>query len=191
MKKRCEWVPKNDQLYCKYHDIEWGTPVHNDKLLFESLILDGAQAGLSWITILRKRANYRKAYENFDITAVAAFDDQKFEQLLKNSGIIRNRLKLKSSISNAKIAADIVKEFGSFNRYIWGFVGGKTIVNSWIKDSEIPTSSKESDHMSSDLKTRGFKFVGTTICYAFMQAVGMVNDHIVSCFRYNELNNLK
>ncbi len=183
MKQRCQWAG-NDPLYQKYHDEEWGVPLHNDQKLFEMLILEGAQAGLSWITILRKRENYRKAFSNFDAKKIAKYDSKKVEQLLLNEGIIRNRLKIASTIQNAKCFLEVQKEFGSFDKYIWQFTGGKTINNRWRTIKEIPTETKESDAMSKDLKKRGFKFVGSTICYAFMQAVGMVNDHTVDCFRY-------
>jgi len=184
-KTRCPWVPLNDPLYVEYHDNEWGVPVHDDRLLFESLILDGAQAGLSWITILRKRENYRRLYDNFDPQKVVRYGEEKLAQLLSDPGIVRNRRKVESSISNARVFLDIQEEFGTFDRYIWQFVEGKTIVNAREKLSDYPATSKESDAMSKDLKKRGFKFAGSTICYAFMQAVGMVNDHSVDCFRYS------
>lgn len=183
MKHRCQWAG-NDPLYQKYHDEEWGVPVHDDRKLFEMLILEGAQAGLSWITILRKRENYRKAFSNFDAKKIAKYDSKKVEQLLLNDGIIRNRLKIASTINNAKLFLELQKEFGSFDKYIWQFVNGKPIKNNWKSLKEIPPKTNESDTMSKDLKKRGFKFVGSTICYAFMQAVGMVNDHTVDCFRY-------
>lgn len=183
MKQRCQWAG-NDPLYQKYHDEEWGKPVHDDRKLFEMLILEGAQAGLSWITILRKRENYRKAFDNFDAKKIAKFDAKKVKKLLQNEGIIRNKLKINSTIQNAKLFLEVQKEFGSFDKYIWQFVNGKPIKNKWESIKEIPAKTKESDAMSKDLKKRGFKFVGSTICYAFMQAVGMVNDHTVDCFRY-------
>jgi DNA-3-methyladenine glycosylase I len=171
-----------------YHDEEWGVPVHDDRVLFESLILDGAQAGLSWETVLRKRENYRAAFDGFDVRTVAGYDEGKVEELLSNPGIIRNRLKVTSAIHNAKAFIAVQEEFGSFDSYIWQFVGGTTKVNSWRSDGEIPARTPESDAMSKDLKRRGFKFAGSTICYAFMQAAGMVNDHVVSCFRYDQIN---
>ncbi len=187
MATRCEWVPKGDLLYQKYHDEEWGVAIHDDRLLFEFLILEGAQAGLSWITILRKRDNYRAAFDNFDAAKIANYDDRKFQELLSNPGIVRNRLKINSAIQNAKAFLDIQQEFGSFDQYIWQFVDGQTTVNRWKTLKEVPAKTAESDAMSKDLKKRGFKFVGSTICYAFMQAAGMVNDHTIDCFRYSEL----
>lgn len=183
---RCCWAG-SDPLYCAYHDIEWGVPVHDDRLLFEFLILEGAQAGLSWITILRKRDAYRQAFAGFDPLVVAAFGEEKVAELLTNVGIVRNRLKIESAITNARVFLKVQKEFGSFDRYIWNFTGGKTVQNSWLMLSDVPATTPESDLMSRDLKKRGFKFVGSTICYAFMQAIGMVNDHTVDCFRYPEL----
>lgn len=180
---RCPWAT-SDPLYTLYHDREWGVPVHDDRKLFEMLILEGAQAGLSWITILKKRENYRKAFDNFDANKIAQYDTKKVKQLLKNKGIVRNRLKIEAAIQNAKAFLAVQKEFGSFDKYIWQFVGGKQKVNRWKSLKQIPTTTPESDAMSKDLKKRGFKFVGSTICYAFMQAVGMVNDHLVSCHRY-------
>ena len=184
--KRCPWC-ENDELYIKYHDEEWGIPVHDDKKHFEFLILEGVQAGLSWITILRKRENYRVAFDNFDPVKVAEYGDKKIDQLLNNSGIVRNRRKILASVNNAKRFLEVQKEFGSFDRYIWNFVNDKPVVNSWKSISEIPSKTKLSDEISKDLKKRGFKFVGSTIIYAHMQAIGLVNDHIVSCFRYNQL----
>jgi DNA-3-methyladenine glycosylase I len=186
MKKRCEWVP-DDPLYRDYHDTEWGVPVHDDRKLFESLVLDGMQAGLSWSTILKKRENFRKAFDDFDPRKVAGYDQKKIQSLLEDEGIIRNRRKIEASIQNAKAFLVVQKEFGSFDTYIWQFVGGKPKVNSWKILQEIPTKTPESDALSKDLIDRGFKFVGSTICYALMQAVGMVNDHTVDCFRYREL----
>jgi DNA-3-methyladenine glycosylase I len=186
MKKRCEWVP-DDPLYMDYHDTEWGVPVHDDRKLFESLVLDGMQAGLSWSTILKKRENFRKAFDDFDPRKVAEYDHKKILSLLVNQGIIRNRLKIEAAIQNAKAFLSIQKEFGSFDAYIWRFVGGKPKVNSWKTLQEIPTKTPESDALSKDLIDRGFKFVGSTICYALMQAIGMVNDHNIDCFRYKEL----
>jgi len=182
---RCGWAG-SDPLYCRYHDSEWGVPVHDDRLLFEFLILEGAQAGLSWITILRKREAYRLAFSNFEAAAVAAFDAEKVVQLMNNPGIVRNRLKIAAAIINAKLFLAVQEEYGSFDSYIWGFTGGKTIQNSWGRLADLPASTQESERMSRELKKRGFKFVGATICYAFMQAVGMVNDHTVDCFRYQE-----
>lgn len=186
MKKRCEWSV-SDPLYVKYHDEEWGVPVHDDKKLFEMLLLEGAQAGLSWITILKKRINYRKAFDNFNAKKIAKYDEKKRKELLENAGIVRNKLKVNAFIVNAQLFLDIQKEFGSFDKYIWQFVNYKPIVNKFKSLKEIPPFTKESDAMSKDLKKRGFKFVGSTICYAFMQATGMVNDHITSCYRYREL----
>ncbi len=183
--KRCEWA-KND-LAIDYHDKEWGVPLHDDRLLFEFLILEGAQAGLSWDTILAKRENYRKAFDNFDAKTIAKYDDKKYDELLNNAGIVRNRLKIKSAIQNANAYLKVVEEFGTFDKYIWNFVDDKPIVNKYKKLEDVPAKTEISDAMSKDLKKRGFNFVGSTICYAFMQATGMVNDHLVSCFRYDEL----
>jgi DNA-3-methyladenine glycosylase I len=182
---RCLWSG-NDALYIKYHDEEWGVPVHDDKKLFEMLLLEGAQAGLSWITILCKRENYRKAFDDFEAKKIAKYDSKKVRQLLQNEGIIRNRLKINAAIINAKLFLEVQKEFGSFDKYIWQFVNGKPIKNKWKSLKQIPAKTKESDDMSKDLKKRGFKFVGSTICYAFMQAVGMVNDHVIDCFCYKK-----
>jgi DNA-3-methyladenine glycosylase I len=176
--KRC--FGNGDELYMAYHDNEWGVPVHDDRHLFEMLILEGAQAGLSWITILKKRENYRRAFDNFDARKVARYDARKIQKLLADPGIVRNRLKINATVQNAKAFLAVQKEFGSFDKYIWQFVGGKPIRNSW-KRGQIPAKTKESDAMSKDLLKRGFKFVGSTICYAFMQAVGLVNDHVVDC----------
>ncbi len=186
MKIRCPW-PGADPLYIKYHDIEWGTPLHDDRQLFEFLLLDGFQAGLSWITILKKRTNYRKAFDHFDPKKIAAYDLRKVKELLANQGIIRNKLKIEAAIQNAKSFLTIQAEFGSFDNYIWQFTDGKTIKNAWKALAEIPAKTDESAAMSNDLKKKGFKFVGPIICYAFMQAAGMVNDHLVSCFRYNQI----
>jgi DNA-3-methyladenine glycosylase I len=183
---RCAWVG-SDPLYRAYHDEEWGVPVHDDKLLFEFLILEGAQAGLSWITILRKRATYRLAFAGFDPELVARFDEAKVAELLVNPGIVRNRLKVASTITNARAFLKIQEEFGTFAAYQWRFVDGKPIINAWRTIAEVPASTPVSDAMSRDLKKRGFRFVGSTICYAHMQAVGMVNDHTVDCFRWREL----
>jgi len=188
---RCGWST-SDQLYINYHDKEWGVPVHDDRLLFEFLILEGAQAGLSWITILKKRENYCKAFNDFDAEKISRYNKSKIEKLLQNEGIVRNRLKIEATIQNAKAFLKIKEEFGSFNKYIWSRFGGinvKPIVNSWKTIKEIPAKTNESDAMSKDLVKREFKFVGSTICYAFMQAVGMVNDHAVDCFRYIEILN--
>jgi DNA-3-methyladenine glycosylase I len=181
-KKRCGWAGE-DPLYCAYHDTEWGVPVHDDQRLFEFLILEGAQAGLSWITVLRKRENYRKAFAGFDPIKVARFDEARRERLMQNEGIIRNRLKIESAVINAKVFLKVQKEFGSFDAYIWSFVGGQPLINAWATLKDVPASTSESDAMSKDLKKRGFKFVGSTICYAFMQACGLVNDHVGTCFR--------
>lgn len=183
---RCGWSV-SDPLYTKYHDEEWGVPVHDDRKLFEMLILEGAQAGLSWITILKKRENYRKAFDRFNPKKIACYDARKKRELLSNAGIVRNRLKISSAISNAKAFLEIQKEFGSFDSYIWRFVDGKPITNRWVSLKDIPPKTSESDAFSKDLKLRGFRFVGSTICYAFMQAVGMVNDHITPCFRRTQL----
>jgi DNA-3-methyladenine glycosylase I len=174
----------------KYHDEEWGEPKHDDRRLFEDLVLDGAQAGLSWSTILRKRENYREAFDNFDPVKVAAYDEAKIEDLLQNPGIVRNRQKVNSAVKNAKAFLKIQEEFGSFDAYIWGFVDGKPIQNQWKSMSELPAKTELSEMVSKDLKERGFNFVGPTIIYAFMQAVGMVNDHTVDCFRYLEVGEL-
>ena len=187
MKIRCPWA-NNDPLMIEYHDREWGVSVHDDSLLFEFLILEGAQAGLSWTTILKKRENYRLAFDNFDPEKVSEYNDQKIEELVENSGIVRNKLKIRSAIVNAKLLLEIQREYGSFDNYIWKFVDGKPIQNKWKKMEDIPSSTLESENMSSDLKNRGFKFVGPTICYAFMQAVGIVNDHLIDCFRHSELD---
>jgi len=181
---RCRWA--TNDLSILYHDREWGVPQHDDRVLFEFLILEGAQAGLSWDTILKKRENYRAAFDAFDPTKVARYDRRKVQALLRNEGIIRNRLKVASAIANARAFLEVQKEFGSFDRYIWQFVGGKPRVNRWRRGQRIPARTAESDAMSKDLRKRGFNFVGSTICYAFMQATGMVNDHAVECFRYRE-----
>ncbi len=183
--KRCPWA-KTD-LYAQYHDTEWGVPVHDDRLLFEFLILEGAQAGLSWETILKKRENYRAAFDQFDPATVAKYGQKKRKGLLSDAGIVRNRLKIDAAIQNAKMFLAVQDEFGTFDEYIWGFVGGQQKQNSWASIKEVPAKTTESDAMSKDLKRRGFKFVGSTICYAFMQAVGMVNDHLIECFRHGEI----
>ena len=186
-KIRCQWAG-SDQLMIEYHDKEWGVPVHDDMKLFEMLILEGAQAGLSWSTILKRREGYIKAFDNFDPTKVSKYNSKKKKELLGDEGIIRNRLKVEAAIINAKIFLEVQKEFGSFDRYIWQFVSYSPIKNKFEKLSDYPAMTKESDEMSKDLKKRGFKFVGSTICYAFMQAVGMVNDHSMKCFRHNSIN---
>lgn len=189
MVNRCMWAGQDSEMI-NYHDKEWGTPVHDDRLLFEFLILEGAQAGLSWSTILRKRENYRKAFNNFDTKKIAQYDEKMIEELLNNEGIIRNRLKINAVISNAKAFLTVQEEFGSFNKYIWKFVNHRPIINKFKDLSELPSKTEISEQMSKDLKKRGFKFVGPTICYAFMQAVGMVNDHVMDCFRYDAINHI-
>ena len=185
-KKRCDWLTE-DELYISYHDRDWGVPVHDDAKLFEMLILEGAQAGLSWLTVLKRRETYRTAYDGFDPTRIARWDQEKIESLLKDPGIIRNRLKVEAAKTNALAFLQVIEEFGSFDVFIWSFVDGNSIQNSWTTLKEIPANTTESDTMSRELKERGFKFVGSTICYAFMQSVGMVNDHTTDCFRYKEL----
>lgn len=182
-KKRCAWVT-DDQLYLKYHDDEWGVPVYDDRRLFEMISLEGAQAGLSWITILKRRENYQKAFDNFDPHVVRTYSEEKIDKLLQNEGIIRNKLKVHSVVTNAEAFIKIQTEFGSFNKYLWQFVGGKPILNDWHTQEEVPVSTKESELLSKDLRKRGFKFVGPVICYAFMGAVGMVNDHTRDCYLY-------
>lgn len=186
MKTRCEWAG-SDLLYYDYHDHEWGVPEHNDQKLFEMLILEGAQAGLSWITILKKRENYRKAFDNFNAAKIIKYSESKIQELLNNKGIVRNKLKVKAAIQNARGFLEIQKESGTFDTYIWQFVGGNPRKNSFEQLKDLPAKTTESEAMSKDLLKHGFKFVGPTICYAFMQAVGMVNDHMVSCFRYDEV----
>jgi DNA-3-methyladenine glycosylase I len=188
-KIRCEWCG-TDPLYVAYHDDEWGSPLHDDRRLFEMLILEGAQAGLSWSTILKKREAYRKAFDEFDAEKVALYTPKRLEAMLKNPDIVRNRLKVEAAVTNARAFLKVADEFGSFERYIWGFVGGKPVQNRWRRLREIPPKTAASDAMSKDLKKRGFKFVGSTICYAFMQAVGMVNDHVMDCYRYREVARL-
>jgi DNA-3-methyladenine glycosylase I len=183
--QRCTW-PKSE-LDIAYHDKEWGAPVHEDRLLFEFLILEGAQAGLSWSTILRKRANYQRAFANFEPARVARFTPVRVQKLMQDEGIVRNRLKIESTVTNARAFLAVQKEFGSFDRYVWGFVGGKPKHNAWRRPGQTPARTDESDALSKDLQRRGFRFVGSTICYAFMQAVGMVNDHLVGCYRHREL----
>ena len=183
---RCTWA-NNDVLYGAYHDSEWGVPLHDDHRLFEFLILEGAQAGLSWITILRKRENYRAAFDNFDAVCIARYDADKIASLLQDAGIVRNRLKLEAAVVNAQKFLDVRAEFGSFGRFIWQLTDGKPKQNTWRSLADVPVNTPQSDAMSKELKRRGFKFVGTTICYAFMQATGMVNDHTIDCFRHKEL----
>lgn len=184
-KIRCSWAEGN-QLEKDYHDTEWGVPVRDDKVLFEFLILEGAQAGLSWSTILNKREGYREALDDFDVHKISNYGEVKIAELLENTGIVRNKLKVNSTVTNARAFIEIQNEFGSFDNYIWQFVGGKPIINAWKNASEVPVSTPESDKMSKDLKKRGFKFIGTTICYAYMQAMGMVNDHATDCFCYSK-----
>ncbi len=183
--KRCGWA--KDELMIAYHDAEWGAPLHDDRALFEFLILEGAQAGLSWTTILRKRENYREAFDGFDASKVAAYDERRMKALLENSGIVRNRLKIEAAVRNAEAYLRVKREFGTFDAYIWAFVQGRPVQNRWKRMEDVPARTEQSDAMSRDLARRGFRFVGSTICYAFMQAVGMVNDHIVACFRRAEL----
>ncbi len=185
-KERCHW-PGADELMLKYHDEEWGVPLHDDKKLFEFIVLDGFQAGLSWKTILHKRENFRKAFDHFDVDKIIHYSDEKIAELLLDAGIIRNKLKIKATISNAKAYLETQKEFGSFDNYIWQFTNHKTIDNKLNSMGDMPVTSPESDAMSKDLKKRGFKFVGSTICYAFMQAAGMINDHTINCFRHKEV----
>jgi DNA-3-methyladenine glycosylase I len=181
---RCPWCG-NDELYVKYHDTEWGVPVHDDGKHFEFLVLESAQAGLNWLTVLRKRENYRAAYDGFDPVKVSQYDEEKINELMNNAGIIRNRRKIEASINNAKGFLKIQEKFGSFDNYIWSFVGNKSVKNHWKEISEVPATSPLSDEVSSDLKKRGFKFLGSTIVYAHLQATGLINDHLTSCFRYN------
>jgi DNA-3-methyladenine glycosylase I len=187
MKQRCAWVPTDDLFYLDYHDQEWGVPVHNDRIWFEFLILEGFQAGLSWRTILKKRENFRLAFDNFDPQKIASYNDTKIGELLSNAGIIRNHSKIRASIVNARAFLTLQEEFGSFDSYIWRFVDGHPKVNAWNSIADIPARSPESDMLSKDLIQRCFRFVGPTICYAHMQATGMVNDHTIDCFRYQEL----
>jgi DNA-3-methyladenine glycosylase I len=183
---RCGWA-RPTAVYLAYHDEEWGVPVHDDRTLFEFLVLEGAQAGLSWETILNKRPAYRRAFDRFDPRRVASFDRARVKALLADAGIVRNRLKIESAITNARAFLEVQREFGSFDRYVWGFVGGAPKRNAWTSLKEIPPRTMESDTLSQDLKKRGFRFVGSTICYAFMQATGLVNDHVTTCFRYREV----
>jgi len=189
MKKRCDWLT-DDEIYLEYHDKEWGVPVYDDRALFEMLILEGAQAGLSWITILKRRQTYRQAYDGFDPEKMAKWSDKKIQTLLNDPGVIRNKLKVAAAKQNAQAYLQVIEEHGTFHDFIWFFVGGKPITNRWKTISEIPATTKESDAMSKSLKKKGFKFVGSTICYAFMQSVGMVNDHVTACYRYKEIKNL-
>jgi DNA-3-methyladenine glycosylase I len=184
--RRCDWA--KDPLSAAYHDEEWGAPVHDDRRLFEFLILEGAQAGLSWITILKKRAAYRSAFDRFDPRKVARYDEPKLAALLENDGIVRNRLKIRAAVQNARAFLKVQAEFGSFDAYVWRFVGGQPLRNHWRRLEQVPARTTQSDALSKDLSKRGFNFVGSTICYAFMQAVGLVNDHLVDCYRYRELN---
>jgi DNA-3-methyladenine glycosylase I len=186
-KKRCPWPRDDDPLYLRYHDEEWGVPLHDDRRLFEFLILEGAQAGLSWITVLRKRENYRRAFDRFDPVKVAAYDRRRIAGLLRDPGIIRNRAKVESAVTNAQAFLDVAAERGSFDSFIWSFVDGRPIRNRWRAMADVPAQTKQAQAMSKELKRRGFRFVGPTICYAFMQAVGMVNDHLLGCFRYGEI----
>ena len=190
MVNRCSWANYSDSMK-KYHDKEWCAPVHDDQLLFEFLVLEGAQAGLSWNTILKKRENFRKAFDNFEYKKISRYTNQKIDELLNDKGIIRNRLKIESVITNAKALQEIQKEFGSFNTYLWNFVNHNTLVNNFKKLDDLPSKTDQSEVISKDLKKRGFKFVGPTIIYSFMQAIGMVNDHLVDCFRYNEIKKIK
>lgn len=183
---RCAWAGE-DPLYIAYHDEEWGLPVHDDRSLFEFLVLEGAQAGLSWLTVLRKRESYREAFDHFDVEKVAEYDEAKVAELLENPGIIRNRLKVRAAIANAQATLKVREEFGSLDAYLWSFVEGKPVVNNWTALGQIPAETETSKAMSKDLKRRGFRFVGPTICYAHMQATGMVNDHLVDCFRFHEV----
>jgi len=189
MMKRCEWCG-SDPLYIAYHDEEWGVPVHDDRLLFEFLILEGAQAGLNWLTILKKRENYRKAFHDFDVDTISKYKEGDMRRLLADPGIVRNRLKIESAIKNARSVLDIRGEYGSLDSYLWRYVDGAPRQNAWRSMGEIPSRTKISDALSKDLKKRGFKFVGSTICYAFMQAVGMANDHTTDCFRYKQVKEL-
>ena len=186
MKNRCSWAG-SDPLYIAYHDTEWGMPIHDDHRWFEFLLLEGAQAGLSWITILRKRHHYRKSFDNFNPKKIASYGDEQVKSLLANPGIIRNRLKIEAAIANASAFIEVQQEFGSFDDYIWRFVDGRPLRNRWKSVAEIPAKTRLSEVMSKELKGRGFKFVGPTICYAFMQATGLVNDHVIGCFRYKEV----
>jgi DNA-3-methyladenine glycosylase I len=189
--QRCEWVPLDQPKYLAYHDEEWGVPSHDDRHLFEMLVLEGAQAGLSWSTILNKRDGYRSAFKGFDASSVARFTDADVERLMLDAGIVRNHLKIESAINNARRVVEVQEQDGSLDAYLWSFVDGRPIVGEWKRLSELPAETPESKAMSKDLKRRGFRFVGPTVCYAFMQAVGMVNDHTIDCFRYDELVNAR
>jgi len=189
MKQRCDWAG-SDALYVNYHDTEWGVPLYDDRMLFEFLVLDGMQAGLSWMTILRKRGNFRRAFDNFDAERIARYRRARVEKLMGDTGIIRNRLKIEAAIGNAQAYLALKKEGGSFSEFLWNFVDGKPMINNWKTMKEIPAETTESRAMSKELKRRGFRFVGPTICYAFMQAAGMVNDHLTSCFRHREIQRL-
>lgn len=186
MTSRCDWAGTDPDMVA-YHDEDWGVPVRDDRKLFEMLILEGAQAGLSWSTILKRREGYRKAFDDFDVEKVANYDEKKIASLLQDTGIIRNKLKVNAAVTNARCFVEVQEEFGSFSEYIWQFVGGKPMINHWKTQDEVPATTPESDAMSKDLKKRGFKFVGSTICYAYMQSTGMVNDHTVDCFRHDQL----
>ena len=190
MKNRCPWCENTFDAYVKYHDDEWGVPVYDDKTQFEFLILEGAQAGLSWSTILKKREGYRQEFANFDVEKVARFDEQKIQQMLQNPAIIRNKLKVRSAVSNAQHFIEVQEEFGSFSNYIWSFVGGSPVQNEWQTIQDVPATTPTSDKLSADLTERGFKFTGSTIMYAHMQATGLVNDHITSCYRYSTIKNM-
>ncbi len=189
MPERCPWAG-TDPLYIRYHDSEWGVPLHDDRTLFEFLILEGAQAGLSWLTVLKKRAHYRRAFDGFDARKMAAYDERKIAYLARHAPIIRNRLKIRAAVANARAFLAVCSRFGSFDAYIWRFVGGRPMVNTWRRMEQVPAHTPVSEAMAKDLKQRGFKFVGPTICYAFMQAVGMVNDHLVECFRHIEVQSV-
>ena len=186
MKKRCEWA-NSPSIYIDYHDTEWGVPLHDDDKLFEFLVLEGMQAGLSWLIVLNKRENFRKAFDDFDPRKVAGYDDDRIAELLQNAGIIRNKAKVRAAVTNAQAFLDIQKEFGSFSKYMWGFVDGKPVINKWKKLSQIPTTTPIAEDLSHDLKKRGLKFVGPTVVYSHMQATGMVNDHLVDCFRWKDV----
>ena len=185
--QRCAWVKLNNPIYVRYHDEEWGVPVYDDDKLFEFIVLESAQAGLSWETVLNKRENYRAAFDQFDYRKIAQYGEDKVQELLQNAGIIRNKLKIRATINNAQRFMEVQQEFGSFSHYIWGFVGGKPIVNTWESIKDVPASTPLSDKISKDMKKRGFKFFGTTVCYAHLQATGVVNDHTTDCFRYGEV----
>ena len=189
MKTKCTWAIKH-KIEEDYHDTEWGVPIYDDRLLFECLTLESAQAGLSWYTVLKKRNNYRIAFDNFDALKIAKYNQSKIDELLMNEGIIRNKLKINAAINNAKIFLEIQNEYGSFSNYIWSFTNGKAIQNNWSSPNEVPAKTELSDIMSKALKKKGFKFIGTTICYAYMQAIGMINDHTTNCFRHNHINNI-